>query len=155
MALIEGEFTGRVAKAEFGGNKDGKPQVRIEMEITEGEHKGKRFPFDGKLDEQNIKWTKIAMMAAGWKGGSVASFVKDVETAAASGLFLPFKVEIATWNKPDGSVKQWSSVRSIGRSAAPLAPLDADKLANVDRWFAEVGDVGAAAPAGDNNDLPF
>jgi len=48
---------------EFGADNGGKPKVRWEMEATEGEHKGKRASYSGKLDGDNIKWTKRDMIA--------------------------------------------------------------------------------------------
>ena len=94
-ALFEGDFVGRAVGPE-GGAKKGKPIVRIEMEITDGDLKGRRVTFEGKLDADNIPFTKRAMLAIGWKGKSVTTFLDDVKAAA---LTVPFRVEIAS----DGS----------------------------------------------------
>lgn len=136
MALIEGDFYGKAVRAEIGG----KPvKVRIEMEVTEGENKGKRFPYEGKLDEKNIRYTKMAMMAVGWRGHSSKTFASDV---AAAAVITSFKVRIAKFTRDDGSISEWSSVDKIG-GPPPLAPLDEQQLADVDRWFAEAGDAPA------------
>ena len=70
-------------------------------------------------------------------GSQMCVLLTDDVTKAAK--VVPFKVEIARWQKDDGSVKEWSTVRSIGRSAQPLAPLDKSKVADVNKWFAEAG----------------
>src|SRR5580704_4012183 len=77
--LISGEFEGRAVKTEFGANsKTSKPEVRVEMEVVGGPHAGKRFPYNGKLDDKSIKWTKMRMMAIGWAGNDVRTFSDDV-----------------------------------------------------------------------------
>ncbi len=142
---------GRAVGPEVGA-KNGKPIIRIEMEIAEGDLKGRRVTFEGQLGEKNIPFTKRAMLAVGWKGKSVSTFVDDVK---AADLTVPFKVEIASWQPTDGRpLQQWSSVRSIGTGAKPLDALDKDKVKDVDKWFAEVPDGpstsnGTAATEGD------
>ena len=147
--MIEGTFQGKAVKAEIGTNKDNKPVIRAQLEVTEGEHKGKRFNYEGNLKPESIKYTKRDMVALGWQGKDVLTFVDD---AMKSPKVVPFEVTIATWNKPDGSVKQWESVRSIGYSAPPLNAMDKAKAADVNSWFAEAGDV-----EGQKNDdrIPF
>lgn len=147
--LFEGEFTGNAVKPEFG-TKKGRPSIRIEMEVGEGDKKGRRAAYEGQLDEKNIKYTKRAMLAVGWKGVTVATFVADV---TAANLTVPFKVEIVSWDPKDGRpVQEWSSVKYIGSGAKPLDAIEPDKIKDVDKWFAEAGDVGATA---NNSDLPF
>jgi hypothetical protein len=146
--LIEGQFLGRAVKAEFGGNaKTGKPDVRVDMQVVGGPHDGKRFPYSGKLDDKSIKWTKMRMMALGWKGESVRTFADDV---AAAQLTVPFSVRIAEFTRPNGTISRWASVDKIGGSAAaPLKPLSAKEIADADEWF-------AAADAEDvKSDMPF
>ncbi len=140
--MIEGQFHGKATKAEVGANKDNKPVIRAQLEVTEGEHKGKRFNYEGNLKQESIKFTKRDMVALGWTGTDVTTFVDDVTKAATAGKVVPFEVTIATWNKPDGTIKQWESVRSIGYSAPPLNALDKDKAKDVNSWFADAGDVG-------------
>lgn len=156
MALIEGNFHGKAVKAEVGTNKDNKPVIRVELEVTEGEHKGKRFNYDGNLKAESIKYTKRDMVALGWQGKDVMTFVDDV---LKDPKVVPFEVTIATWNKPEsmgGGIKQWSSVRSIGYAAPPLTAIDNDKAKDVNSWFAEAGDVAPTNGArGGNSDIPF
>jgi hypothetical protein len=144
MSLFEG--TGLLAKcvnAEIG-NRKGKTKVRMEWEIVEGPHTGKRASYDGKLDADNIKFTKRDMVAAGWQGKTSATFVDDVTKAAKP---ITIDVEIATHVYEDsGKRSEWSAVRRIGRSAEPLEALDAQQLAKVDSWFAEAGQVERQAP---------
>src|SRR5690348_15927102 len=105
--LFEGDFVGKASKAEVG-LKNGKAAVRIEMEVIEGDRKGRRANFEGDFSEKSIRFTKRAMLAVGWKGESIATFVDDVKKAA---LTVPFHVEIASWTRPsDGKFMQWSAV---------------------------------------------
>jgi hypothetical protein len=153
---IEGDFNAKAVKPELGTAKNGKPKVRIEFEIVEGPHTGKRVAYDGKLDEKNIKWTKLAMMAVGWQGKTAGTFEDDVMKAAK---VVPITVKIVTWENPEtGKVSTWSAVDKIGRSAPPLEKLAPEKLRDVDSWFAEVpldeqrnGGGGAV----DDSDIPF
>lgn len=136
---------GRAVNIEFGADNQGRPRVRWEMEVLDGPHAGKRAKYSGKLDADNIKWTKRDMIAIGWKGKSVKTFVADATTAAADGKKVPFSAEIANHNG-----NQWTSAKMSG--ALPLAQLDASKVADVDKWFAEAGEV----TGGDSNDgVPF
>lgn len=157
-SLFEGDFVGRCVNAEVG-TRGNKPLVRIEMEITEGDKKGRRVAFEGKLDEKAIKYTKMAMVAVGWKGRTVVTFVEDVK---AANVTVPFEVEIASYDPKDGTrVREWSTVRRIGTGGKPLDAIDKDTAKKFDNWFAEAGDVGdaAAAPSGNgaarDRDLPF
>jgi hypothetical protein len=130
--LFSGSFTGKAVKAELGSNKQGKPTVRWEMEVVEGEHKGKRAQYSGKFDAQNIKFTKRDMMSIGWQGKDAATFVEDVTKASA---IVPFEAEIVEFDRADGSKSSWTAARMTG--GAPLAPLDRSKLSEVNQWFAE------------------
>ncbi len=136
---------GKAVNIEFGADNQGRPRVRWEMEVLDGPHAGKRAKYSGKLDAENIKWTKRDMLAIGWQGKSVKTFVEDATKAAAAGKKVPFAAEIANHNG-----NSWTSAKMSG--ALPLAALDASKVADVDRWFAEAGDVGSQS---DNSDPPF
>jgi len=149
-ALFEGSCIGKPVNVEFGADNGGKPRVRWEMEATEGEHKGKRANYSGKLDPENIKWTKRDMIAIGWQGKDVRTFVDDVKAKIGT---VPFVAEIARFER-DGKVSEWTSAKMTG--ALPLAALDKDKLDDVNSWFREAGDIAPAAPAnGANSDIPF
>ena len=141
--LISGDFTGKAVKAEFGDDKNGKPKIRIDMQIIGGEHDGKRCPYDGKLSPDNIKYTKAAMRAVGWRGDDVTTFASDVEKAA---LVVPFTTEVANFKRDDGSISEWTAVRKIG-GAPPLVKIaDKKKIADVNKWFAEVVGDDSATP---------
>ncbi len=150
-ALFEGNVTGKVVNPEFGADKNGKPRVKWEMQVLDGEHKDKRASYSGKLDEENIKWTKRDMILIGWKGKDVRTFVDDVK---AANLTVPFQAEIATNTYQDtGKTSQWTSARFAG-AAAPLKALDKDKIDQANKWFADAGDVSAPTTGG-NSDIPF
>lgn len=142
--MISGDFEGKCVRLEFGGDKNDKPMIRGEMKVVGGPHDGATVPYDGKLDEKGIKWTRRDMLALGWQGKDIRTLIDDVKRADKT---VPFRVEIATWNKDDGTVKQWSTVRSIGRSAQPLSQLSNDKLADVNDWF--------STAAADDESIPF
>lgn len=168
--LFFGHFMAKAVKPEIG-SYNGKRKVRVEMRITTpGERLGKVLAYEGKLDADNIKYTKRAMIALGWKGQSVSTFVDDVKAADRE---VEIEVRIAEYTKPDtGQVRRWSSIDRIGNFAPPLQQLDADGTREMDSWFAEVGDVGATAGdggggsggagsgrvgglPGDDEDIPF
>lgn len=163
MALLEGTFYGKAVPGTAKvGNAKGKILAVVTLEVTEGEHKGKRFNYEGKLDADNIKYTKRDMIAVGWKGQKSSTLTGDVD---AAGLVVPFEVEIARWTNPEGKLREWNAVRGIGRGGTrEVEALDADKQRSVDQWFAEAGDVAAPAPANgtsgggqtrDQSDIPF
>jgi hypothetical protein len=111
------------------------------MEIVEGEHKGKIAKYSGKLNPDNVKYTKRDMRLIGWKTDKSSTFVDDVK---AAGLVVEFNAEIASHN---GS--EWVSARFGG--ATPLAPLDTDASRTLDRLFAEAPEMGG----GTNDKVPF
>jgi hypothetical protein len=142
--LFSGDFTGKAVRAEFGEDRNGKPKIRIEMQVGDGQvHAGKRAAYDGKLDEKNVRFTKAAMIAVGWQGKDVRTFVDDVAKAQLS---VPFSVEVARFERDDGSVSEWSAVRRIG-SGSPLAAATKETVANVNQWLTEAG--------GDDERTPF
>jgi hypothetical protein len=146
--LFEGECIGKVSNPEVGPDTKGKPRVRWDMLVTDGEHKGKRASYSGKLDEENIKFTKRDMMLVGWKGKDVRTFVADVK---AADRVIPFTAEIASNTYEDtGKTSQWTSVRFTG--SKPLGEFDDETARKMNEWFAAAGDVGAAKPG---DDIPF
>lgn len=158
MSLFEGDFHGKTIRADYGTDKSGKPQLRVTLEITtEGERKGTQVQYSGSFKQESIKYTKRDMLALGWSGQSVATFVDDVLGAAAEGKTVPFQVRIAEWTDPKtGKLKRWLAAGSIGYEAPPLnAPTD-DMNRRVDQWFAEDDDGGhgRSSSTGDDN-IPF
>ena len=146
--LFEGDFHGKAIKAEYGTDKGGKPQVRVMLEITtEGERKGTRVPYSGNFKAESIKYTKRDLLALGWAGKTISTFVADVMVAPK---VVPFQVRIADWTDPEtGKRKQWLTAGSIGYEVPPLNAATNDMTKNVDSWFAELD-----AP-GNSDDLPF
>lgn len=131
MSLFEGQnLMGRAINVEIGVS-GGVARARWDMEIVEGEHKGKIAKYSGKLTTEAVKWTKRDMVAIGWAGHKSSTFVDDVKKA---NKVVPFNAEIAEYNG-----NSWVSAKFGG--AAPLAQLDSDKERELDRMFAEVGDV--------------
>lgn len=139
---------GRCTKLELGRGKKG-VVFRGQMTIEEGPRKGTAVEYEGKLDDRAIKWTKRDLEALGWAGKSSKTAVDDVMKA---NRLVSFKVEIAEWNKDDGTVKRWSSVRSIGTGPKPLEKLDDAAYGDIDGWFNE---AAKAAPPPDDDGLPF
>lgn len=157
--LFEGDFRGKAVKAEFGTDaKNGKPAVRVTMEIGEGPRSGIQVPYNGNFKTESIRYTKRDLMALGWQGKTIGTLVDDVMKAAK---VVPFKVRIATYTNPEtGKTSEWISVGSIGYEAPPLAAPTHQLTANVDSWFAEVDEAPAGngrhpnAP-GPDSDIPF
>jgi hypothetical protein len=138
-SLFEGQCKGRAVNIEVGYDKNGKARVRWEMEVTEGPHQGKRASYSGKLDEENIKFTKRDMIAIGWKGKTTRTLIEDTK---AANLAVPFSAEIATNTYADSG--------KTSTASKPLAALDSDKQTEIDKWFEAAGDVG-----GTDDALPF
>lgn len=160
--LFEGECFGRVSNPEIGPDGKGKPRVRWDMIVTDGEHKGKRASYSGKLDPDNIKFTKRDMMAIGWKGTDIRTFISDVKSA---GKVVAFTAEIASNTYEDsGKTSTWTSVK-FGSNAKPLGEFERDDYDKVNKWFAEAPDVGAVDSTAPRNgssgandgdaDIPF
>lgn len=141
--LFEGDFRGKAVKAEYGTDtKSGKPAVRVTMEIGEGPKAGIQVPYNGNFKAESIRYTKRDLMALGWQGKTIGTFVDDVMKAAK---VVPFKVRIARYDNPEtGKVSEWISVGSIGYEAPPLAAATNQLTANVDSWFNEADE----APSG-------
>lgn len=148
-AFFEGDFVGRPVKVEFGTNpKNGRPTARITMEITEGDKRGRQVPYEANFKQEAIGYTKRDLMAAGWQGKTMATFVDDVTKAGQSEKPIPFSVRIATFENPEtGKVRQWLSVGSIGNYVPPIVAATKDDVRDVDQWFAEVPDAPPAPPA--------
>lgn len=143
--LFEGDVHGRAIKAEYGTDKSGKPQCRAVLEITtEGERTGTHVQWSGNFKQDSIKYTRRDMLALGWEGKTIESFVGDV---LAKKIIVPFQVRIAEWTDPKtGKLKKWLSAGSIGWEAPPLNKPTQDTTSQVDGWFAS---------AADDDDLPF
>lgn len=146
--LFEGTFQqGKVIDAELG--KSGKMRVRWNLVVLDdGPHKGKVASYSGKLDPENIKFTKRDMIAAGWLGKDVRTFADDVKQAAR---IVPFTAEIASFKRDDGSVSEWTAAR-MGSVAKPLEQLDSDEVRKVNEWFANAGDL---EPQNKDSSTPF
>lgn len=130
--LFEGKkLKGRAINVELGMSGQQR-RVRWDMEIVEGEHKGKIAKYSGKLDENNIKYTKRDMKTIGWKTDKSSTFVADVK---AANLVVEFDAEIAHHNG-----NEWVSAKLGG--AVPLAALDSDAERDLDRLFAQSDDGG-------------
>lgn len=169
----EAEYIGRAVDPEYGKNpKSGKREVRLFMEIIDGPLAGRRVKWTANMkDAKTIAYSKRDMVAAGWQGKDIGTFVADVKAATTAGRRLPFTTRLASNGvKDDGSPNEWWTVGSIGTGATPLASTTADDDRDVNAWFAEAGDVqqrheqtsrgGGSdrhpnAPGIDDDDLPF
>lgn len=159
--LFEGDFMGRIIRAEYGtSGRDNKPAARIVFEIAEGPRTGTQVTYQANFKQESIKYTKRDLLAAGWKGKTMASFVDDI--TARVGTTVPINVRIASYqNRDTGKTQEWNSVGSIGNTAPPLAAPTADLTRNVDSWFAEVDDGNGngshpnAPGSSYDKDIPF
>jgi hypothetical protein len=150
-SLFEGiGLLGKAVNVKIEPDKNGKPRVKWDMEVTEGQHAGKHASYSGKLDEAAIKWTKRDMIAIGWQGKDVRTFVADV---TAANKIVPFEAQIASTTYADsGKTAQWTSAKSIGFTPRAPGVLEDSKLDDMNKWFAEAPAIG---PQGDDTDTPF
>lgn len=146
--LFAGTFQAVAVNPQIGEYK-GKRKTTIEFEIADGDRKGQRVSYDGKLDSDNIRWTKRAMMAVGWQGKDVSTFRSDV---LAAKRVVTITTRVAEYTRNDGTVSQWTAVDKVGDGVIELAPLDADKQRELNRYFA---DVQEAASGSNDSDIPF
>lgn len=146
--LIKGSFQGKPTKYEFGIGKRG-AEVRIDFAIVGGDHANTKVPYNGNFTAKGVKYTKRALIALGWTGKDIKTAEADIMTSPRT---VPIEIEIATWKKDDGTVKEWSTVRSVGNFGEPLKPADASTLGDVNQWLAEVEDE---KPTGDDSAIPF
>jgi hypothetical protein len=132
--LIEGRFTGKAVHGDVGRRGPSSPvTVNIDCEITEGEHKGKRFQYVGKCGADNIKYTKWAAKAVGWKGKDIVQTLdRDIK---AANLTIDFDLKIARFER-DGELMEWTSVDRIYGIREAL-PVSADEAETVNSWFDE------------------
>lgn len=149
-ALIEGDFQAKATSAELGTNKKGAAELRVDFEITEGPNAGRKVSYSGLFGEKSAKYTKSAMVALGWQGKDASTVAADIMKAAK---VVPIEVQIARWENPDtGKLSEWSAVRNVGRFKEPLKPLAGSDLKDVNKWLAEVGDMGGS---GGDDAAPF
>lgn len=156
--LIEGRFTGKAVRGEVGRRSPNAPvTVNIDMQITEGEHKGKTFQYVGKCGPDNIKYTKWAAKAVGWKGSDIVQTLdRDIK---ASNLTVEFDLKIARFDR-DGQLQEWTAVDRIYGIRESI-PVSADEAKSVNSWFDEPdsspggrADRHPNAP-GNSEDAPF
>jgi hypothetical protein len=145
-ALIQGNFVGKAVSVALAKNKKAQTELKIEMEISGGEHSGQRLTFSGLFTDKALKYTKQAMHALGWDGKALPTDPKEA-TAHLSKMFLgaarvaPIEVTIARWTNPDtGELREWSTIRNIGTYQAPIVPPEKSDLVDINRWLAESGD---------------
>ena len=154
--LFEGNgLNGKAVDIEAGPNpSSGKYEVKWNMEVVDGPHAGKKASYKGKLDPDNIKWTKRDMIAIGWQGKDIRTFVDDATKAAKT---VAFTAKIVTWTSPKGKEMTWTAAESIGYQAQPLGQFDNESASKVNNWFAEAGEIGpqGGSTRTDDSDLPF
>jgi hypothetical protein len=151
-ALIEGNFMAKPVAVELGNNKKNQAELRVEFEIAEGPHAGRKVSYSGLFNEKSTKYTKAAMVALGWQGKDARTITTD---AMASPKPVPVEVQIVRWENPDtGKVSEWSAVRNVGRFREALKPLAANDAKDVNNWLNEAGDVSGSS-GGDNKEIPF
>ena len=149
MSNIEGKFQVRPIKFELGHGKRG-PEVRIDAEIVDGPHKGRRVPYSGNFTSKGVKYTKRSLLNLGWQGKDIATAERDIMDAPKT---IEAQVEIARWeNQETGKVSEWSTIRSFGSYSEPLKPLATSDLRDVNSWLAEVPDEGSQSA---DDGLPF
>lgn len=136
------EYMGHPIAPEYGNNpKSGKREIRLYMEIADGPLAGRRVKYTANTkDPRSTAYAKRDLMAAGWKGKDIGTFVADVTANAQTKI--SFTVRLARVTRDDGSVNEWWTVGSIGQGAIPLAKATPDDDRTVNGWFAEAEEIG-------------
>jgi hypothetical protein len=151
--LFEGDFSGKIVRGEYGTGNNGKPSARVVLEIADGPRVGTQVTYEANFKAESIKYTKRDLIAAGWQGKTMATFVDDI--ARRAGTVVPFNVRIASYTNPEtGKLREWNSVGSIGNVAPPLSAPTSAMTQNVDSWFAEVEEPQAQRATADET-IPF
>lgn len=147
--LLEGRFTGKAVRGDVGRRgPNSKVTVNIDCQITEGEHKGKTFQYVGKCDPDNIKYTKSAAKAVGWKGKDIIQTLdRDIK---AAGLTVDFDLQIARFEK-DGELQEWTAVNRI-HGIREAIPVVGDEAGKVNSWFEEDAPAGGGYSSAPRND---
>jgi len=148
--LFSGDFMAKIVKREFGGaGNNNKPVANIVFEIVEGPRSGTQVTYSPNFKtKESTKYARRDMMAAGWQGKTMATFVSDIKLGAV----FPINVRIAEYEG-----RQWNSVNSIGNTAPVITPATQDMIGLVDSYFAEIDDGTSSHPnaPGRNDDIPF
>jgi hypothetical protein len=143
QVLIQGNFTGKAVKVDLNKNKKGQAELKIEVEITAGEHAGRRLPYSGLFTDKALKYTRRAMIELGWDGKPLPTDPKAAQASISAQILgaakvVPIEVTVASWESPDG-LREWSTVRNIGTYVAPIVPPEKSDIVDINKWLAEAG----------------
>src|SRR5947208_3221882 len=127
-ALSEGIWGCTVTSATFG-EREGVPQVQINVRIDDGPSKGRSCTYEDQVTARSALYVGRSCRAVGWKGVSletlrddVAAFVADPKTAGKSTVEVKH-IELTKGKKfdkwvADGRVGMppiWDKVNGVGR----------------------------------------
>lgn len=171
MAILrDGIWTCKVIGSNYGLRKDDKKpndiglaHVTINVEITEGEDKGRRCSYEETIDGKSAAFARKSCIAVGWKGVTLRTFKEDVDAWIAS-TGGASTVEIKHLVIKKEGPKQGTSfakVNSIGRKPQVLhAATDADgaeRLSDADEQMRQAMTDGASMPDVplDDDNIPF
>ena len=121
--LRNGTYPGRAIGAALGFTKGEKPQVAVELEVTEGEDAGQRITWFGYFSEKTEGRTLESLRTLGWQGDDL----DDLSTATGDCMFV---VEQEEWEGKVSAKVKW--INKAG-GLALSAPMDANQA----RSFAE------------------
>jgi hypothetical protein len=163
--IAEGFWPCKVIDGTYGDNDKGIPVVRINAEVTDGTHKGRRFTYDEIVNNKQAPYIAKTCKAVGWACRDLATLESDIaawvaKTGGASTL------EIKHWERKTGpkAGTTWVKVNSIGRGPRPLKASSAENRADANAaLLAALADDQSGGggpppddipPAGDE-DIPF
>jgi hypothetical protein len=166
--IAEGFWPCKVIDGFYGDNDKNIPIVRINVELTEGEHKGQRFSYEEPVNNKQAPYIARTCKAVGWQ-------CRDLET---------LKADVAEWIKKTGGestleIKHfvrktgtkigttWAKPNSIGRGPKPLKASSAENRADANAALLaalaeqEQYEAGGGPPRddipppGDDDSIPF
>lgn len=146
------------------------PLVRINVEVTEGSHKGGRFTYEEEVNNKQAPYIARTAKAVGWRCRTLETLASDVaswvnETGGWSTLEIK---HILFEDKKTGRPRVWVKPNSIGRGPKPVRQASRENLDDANdalrRALADNGELpdengsvpyDDAPPAGDDDNIPF
>jgi hypothetical protein len=164
---MNGTFRAKATSGQLCETKEQKPQVGVELELLEDDHKGKRVGWFGQLSsDASFEFTVKALRAAGWTGD-------DLSAISFDGRECSIVIEEEQYDQ-DGVTKTSSKVKYINpigglqvkapmstdRAKAFAAQMKGKVLAHNARTGTTTSSANGAAPAvakqlGQSDDIPF
>jgi len=181
--IAAGFWPCKVLDGFYGDDSRNIPVVRINVEITKGEHKGKMYTYEEAVNNKQAPYIARTCKAVGWKCQTLATIESDVaEWVKATGGESTIEIKhiemrrgkrFDEWDRGGrvGPAPIWVKPNSIGRGPAPLKASSQENLTDSDAALraALAEDAGGQSgqmysgappsddipPPGDEDAIPF